>query len=176
MTFDVIVAADEAGGIGKEGKLPWKLPGDTAFFKRVTSETTVPDRRNAVIMGRKTWETIPPRFRPLDGRLNVVLTRQADYSVPDGVVVSTSLAGALESLAKRSDIERAFVIGGGEIYRDAVTMPQCRTIFLTRVEGRHDADARFPELGGEYHLIEESARHEENATGYRFQTWERVAR
>jgi hypothetical protein len=86
-----IVACTRDGGIGKEGTLPWKLPGDMAYFKRVTLDTEdVPGARNAVIMGRKTWESIPNSFRPLPGRLNVVLSRNPkSINLPDGVVVWT---------------------------------------------------------------------------------------
>jgi dihydrofolate reductase/thymidylate synthase len=176
MTFDVVVAADESGGIGKQGNLPWRLPGDTAFFKRITSETQRPDRANAVIMGRKTWETIPPRFRPLEGRVNVVLTRQSDYRVPAGVLVAASLEDALQQLGERDDIDRAFVIGGAEIYRLAIAMPECRRVYLTRVEGRHDADAFFPPLPDDYQLTTESPRQQESSTAYTFQTWEKGVR
>ncbi len=84
-----IVACTQDGGIGKEGKLPWKLSGDMAYFKRVTLDTEdTPDVRNAVIMGRKTWESIPKSFRPLPGRLNVVLSRSpTTLNLPEGVVV-----------------------------------------------------------------------------------------
>ncbi len=68
------MAATRAGGIGKDGKLPWHLPGEMAFFKELTSKTRDASKRNAVVMGRRTWESLPPKFRPLPGRLNVVLS------------------------------------------------------------------------------------------------------
>ena len=89
----IVVACTKEGGIGKGGQLPWKLPGDMAYFKRVTTDTegAPPDVRNAVIMGRKTWESIPQKFRPLPGRLNVVLTRSSasTLGLPEGVMVSS---------------------------------------------------------------------------------------
>jgi dihydrofolate reductase len=80
MRFHVVVAASENGGIGVNGQLPWRLKGDMAFFKALTSGTHGPPGRRAVIMGRKTWESIPPSFRPLAGRTNVVLTRDPGYA------------------------------------------------------------------------------------------------
>ena len=77
MTFQLVVAATRKLGIGKAGSMPWKLPGDMAYFKEITSRTADPGKQNAVIMGRKTWESIPSKFRPLPGRINVVLTRGA---------------------------------------------------------------------------------------------------
>jgi len=168
-----VVAADEAGGIGQNGELPWKLPTDTAFFKRITSECDQPERQNVVIMGRKTWDTIPPRFRPLSNRLNVVVTRQVGYVAKDALVAS-SLPDALAQVNQRNDVATIFVIGGGEIYRLGAEHAACRRVYLTRVEGRFECDAFFPQLGDEFSLVEESARHEENGVGYVFQTWERL--
>ena len=77
LTFQLVVAATRKLGIGKHGSMPWKLPGDMAYFKELTSKTADSSKQNAVIMGRKTWESIPLKFRPLPGRINVVLTRNA---------------------------------------------------------------------------------------------------
>ena len=75
LPVSVIVATSKDWGIGKDGDVPWRLPGDLAHFRKVTLGTVDPERQNAVVMGRRTWESIPPKFRPLKGRVNVVLTR-----------------------------------------------------------------------------------------------------
>jgi dihydrofolate reductase len=173
ITFDIVVAADQGHGIGKQGELPWHLPGDTQFLKRITSETQSPDQRNAVIMGRKTWESIPEKYRPLKGRLNAVITRQKPYEVPDDVICEGSLENALAGIDSEPNIERVFVLGGGQIYALALQRPECRRVYLTRVEGHFDADAHFPQLSDDFELTEESERHEENGIGYHFQTWTR---
>jgi dihydrofolate reductase/thymidylate synthase len=172
--FEVVVAADEAGGIGRGGALPWKLPGDAAFFKQLTRETAALDRRNAVVMGRRTWEAIAPVSRPLGGRLNVVLTRQARYPVPAGVRMAGGLEQALGELCAQAGLERVFVIGGGQIYRHAVPLVGCLRVHLTRVEGRFDCDTFLPSLGSAFRLVEQSDRHEEGGIGYVFQLWERA--
>lgn len=121
-TYQVVVAATLDMGIGKDGKLPWRLPPDLKFFKEITSGTSDHGKRNAVIMGRKTWESIPPQYRPLPGRLNVVLTRSKSFDIAtaENVVMSGSLSSALEMLALPPyclSIEKVFVIGGGQVYR-----------------------------------------------------------
>ena len=171
MDFDIVVAADEKGGIGKGPDLPWKLPGDTKFLKRITTETSARNLRNAVIMGRKTFETIPPRFRPLKGRLNVVVTRNRSYEAPDGVLVVTGIDEALTRIGQDASVERVFVLGGGEIYALALGMGACRRVYLTRVEGDFGCDAFFPSLPAGFELEAESERHEENGIGYVFKTF-----
>ena len=107
---------DLGRGIGCAGQLPWKLSGDMKYFKDLTSEVTASGCKNAVIMGRKTWESIPSKRRPLPDRINVVITRDSGYQLPEGVLAAFSLDEALE-LLQQFKVERCFVIGGGEIYR-----------------------------------------------------------
>eukprot|EP00929_Paragymnodinium_shiwhaense_P021368 TRINITY_DN13953_c0_g1_i1.p1 TRINITY_DN13953_c0_g1~~TRINITY_DN13953_c0_g1_i1.p1 ORF type:complete len:535 (-),score=161.66 TRINITY_DN13953_c0_g1_i1:314-1762(-) len=120
-----------------------------AYFKRVTLATSDASRKNAVIMGRKTWESIPAKFRPLADRVNVVLTKAAaepDYksTFPEGVLVASSVAGAVEQLQKLQEIEEIFVIGGQAAYQEAVGMPECKRLFITRVGKDMECDAFFP--------------------------------
>lgn len=133
-TYQVVVAATRAMGIGKDGKLPWKLPSDLKFFKDVTLTTSDPAKKNAIIMGRKTWESIPLEYRPLSGRLNVVLTRSGSFDIAtaENVLMCGSMVSALEMLASSPyclSIERVFVIGGGEILR-FVQIMMCVYIYI----------------------------------------------
>lgn len=117
-----MVAATRDMGIGKDGKLPWKLPRELKFFKQLTSAVIDPTKRNAVLMGRRTWESIPRHFQPLPGRFNVVLTRSGNVEIESSrdVVSCRSVISALEMLSAPpycSTIENVFVIGGGEILR-----------------------------------------------------------
>ena len=122
-SFQIIVAATKELGIGLNGTLPWKLPADMAFFKELTTATESTKKVNAVIMGRKTWESLPAKFRPLPRRLNVVLTKEYLSSpeyCPDNVQKCSSLDAALDSLSDpgvSSQIEQIFVIGGAQIFR-----------------------------------------------------------
>ena len=139
--FDIVVAADLAWGIGKAGGLPWpKLRGDVQHFKRITS-TASDGRRNAVVMGRKTWESKEVAGRPLPNRLNVVVTRRP-LAAPDGVLVARSLDEALGV----GEVESIFVVGGGELLRDAIERPDLRFVYLTRIAQRFACDVWMPDL------------------------------
>ena len=145
MSFDIVVAADLDWGIGKANALPWPpLKGDMAHFRRITS-ACAPGKRNAIIMGRKTWESGEMNGKPLPKRLNVVITRDRNYVVPAGVVVTASLDESLVA-ANQPDIESTFVIGGAEILRQAFGHPALRYVYLTRVDGRFDTTIRIPDL------------------------------
>ncbi|GMP51199.1 hypothetical protein CsSME_00017529 [Camellia sinensis var. sinensis] len=138
-TYQVVVAATQNMGIGKDGKLPWKLPSDLKYFKDVTLTTSDPVKKNAVIMGRKTWESIPLEHRPLPGRLNVVLTRSGSFDIAtaENAVICGCMGSALELLAASPyclSIEKVFVIGGGQILREALNAPGCDAIHITEID------------------------------------------
>lgn len=166
-TFDVVVATDLERGIGKAGRLPWKLTGDLKHFRELTTGVTSPEYRNAVIMGRKTWESLPAMFRPLPGRVNVVLTRAPEYALPKGVVRAGSLDEALAVL-EGLKVEGCFVIGGGEIYAQAIRHPSCRLLYLTEVKSRFDCDAFFPDYRGSFVEISSSPAQQESGLEYTF--------
>jgi len=126
--FSVVVAAcKHTRGIGAAGKLPWRLSGDMAFFKQLTRSTVDPLKRNACIMGRKTWDSIPEKFRPLADRVNVGISRTLrKEDRPEAVVLASSLDDALRQLsagALGESIEGVFVIGGSSVYADAPAKP-----------------------------------------------------
>lgn len=170
MNFSLIVAADEQLGIGKNGKIPWHLPTDLKFFH----DKTVGHGRNAVIMGRTTWESIPARHRPLKERLNIVLSSRADYPLPTGVLLAKSLDEAL-SKAKAANPEEIFVIGGAKTYEEAIQHPGCLNIYLTEVLATFDADAFFPKIDPtKFKQTHTSNTHEENSVKFRFSTLARL--
>src|SRR3954471_18844422 len=143
MTFDIVVAADLDWGIGKANGLPWpKLKGDLQHFRRVTSACEE-GKLNAILMGRKTWQSAGGARNPLPRRLNVVITR-GELKTPDGVIVASSLDGALRA-ATAPNVENIFVVGGAEIFKDAFVHADLRYIYLTRVEGHFDTEVRIPD-------------------------------
>ncbi|XP_071730005.1 bifunctional dihydrofolate reductase-thymidylate synthase 1-like [Rutidosis leptorrhynchoides] len=150
-TYQVVVAATRAMGIGKNGKLPWSLPSDLKFFKDITMSTLDPAKKNAVVMGRKTWESIPLEHRPLTGRLNVVLTRSGSFDIAtaENVLICGSLVSALELLASSPyclSIEKVFLIGGGEILRESLNGSGCDAIHITEIEADFDCDTFIPAI------------------------------
>ena len=139
--FDIVVAADQDWGIGKDGGLPWpKLRGDLQHFKRITS-TASEGRRNAIVMGRKTWESKEVAGKPLPNRLNVVVSRGA-LEVPAGVVVAPSIDAALST----DGVETIFVVGGAGLIREVIERADLRFVYLTRVEQRFECDVHMPDL------------------------------
>lgn len=132
--MDVIVAVSRNGVIGREGKLPWRLPSDMAHFKELTTG-------QIVIMGRKTYESIPPKFRPLPERTNIVLSRTMTEPPHQEVILAQSLDEALERYSSEPT-KKVFVIGGVEVYKEA--LPKAKKLFLTRIEAEVEGDAFFP--------------------------------
>uniref|UniRef100_A0A453D8Z4 dihydrofolate reductase n=1 Tax=Aegilops tauschii subsp. strangulata TaxID=200361 RepID=A0A453D8Z4_AEGTS len=178
--YQVVVAATREMGIGKDGALPWKLPSDLKFFKDLTMATADPSKKNAVIMGRKTWESIPTKFRPLPGRLNVILTRSdsSDYATVENVVTCGSLDSSLELLASApysSTIEKAFLIGGGQVLRELLNASACEAIHLTDIESTIECDTFIPPIDPlVFHPWYSSSPVVENNIRHSFATFVRV--
>lgn len=171
--FSVIVAVDEKLGIGKEGGLPWHLPGDLKYFKNITTLTSSLDKQNAVVMGRKTWESIPEKYRPLSGRINAVLSRRADLELPGDVLLFHDLSTALNSLQSRGDIDKIFVIGGADVFRAALDHPDCGQMFITRVRGDFSCDRFLPDRFADYRQKSRSQPVKEKGYVYNFEHYVR---
>jgi len=169
--FSIVVAADQANGIGKGGKLPWRLSAEMAHFKRLTTEAPA-GRRNAVIMGRKTFESILPKFRPLSDRFNMVLSRDPSYR-PQGAFVVSSLDEALRELAKLETLGQVFCIGGGELYTAALLHVRCVRVHLTRVHATFDCDTRLADLGADFRKVSSAGPNVEGEVSYTFEVYER---
>lgn len=128
-----VVAMDEAGLIGADNALPWRLPDDMKWFVQQTMG-------KPVIMGRKTYDSIPLKFRPLPGRHNIVVTRNRDY-VADCVTVVHSVEAAL---AAAGNVPEIIIGGGAQLYADCLSL--VNRLYLTRVHGRFSGDTYFPQL------------------------------
>lgn len=152
----LIAAISKNNCIGKDGKIPWNLPED---MKRVRELTT----GKVIIMGRKTWESIPEKFRPLPNRTNAVITSHAQYKIPKGVEVYTTIQQAIDAHPQ----EDIFGFGGAGIYKEMINIAD--TLYLTHVDQEiPECNAFFPEIGPEWKETER-----ENHEGFSFVTYER---
>lgn len=139
MSIHLIYARAANGVIGRDNSMPWHLPEDLAHFKQLTNG-------HPVVMGRKTWDSLPPRFRPLPGRTNIVVTRNADWSA-DGVLRADSLEAAIATARQHG--EQVWVMGGAQIYAQA--LPLADSVEVTIIDQHFDGDAYAPTLGAEWH-------------------------
>lgn len=175
MRFHLIAALDKNRGIGKNGAMPWSLKSELKHFKTLTTQAKE-GKQNVVIMGRKTWESLPQSVKPLPGRLNVVVSRQ-QYLVPPSVHVAHSFQGALQWLnqeKERLGIDRVFVMGGGQLYQEAIGHECVGKLYLTVIQEAWECDTWFPEFKHRFSLLECSQPVEENGVVYRFETWHAV--
>jgi dihydrofolate reductase len=163
-TLALIAAVARNGVIGKDNKLPWPhLPEDMRFFRQTTLGCPV-------IMGRKSWDSLPPRFRPLPGRINIVVTRNADWQ-SEGAIAVPSLQAAL---ARLGDAPKAFVIGGAELY--AAALPLADELILTEIDRDYEGDVHFPAWRREeFREVSRETHHsgEPNHFDYAFVTYQR---
>jgi dihydrofolate reductase len=154
-TFSIIAAMDQLRGIGVDNRLPWHLSEDLKHFARTTKGGTV-------IMGRKTWDSIPYEYRPFKHRLNIVISTNPHLQLPEGVVLAGSLEEALELSHGAT-----FVIGGATLFEQAIHYPNCTQLILTEIENIFDCDAFFPEIPPRF-LVKWASEHmQEDDVEYR---------
>lgn len=159
--LNLIYARARNGVIGKENQLPWHLPEDLAHFKRTTLGCPV-------IMGRKTWDSLPPKFRPLPGRLNIVVTRDPAFSA-EGARVAHSLEAARDLCPPGTD---AWVIGGAQIYAQA--LPLAARVVVTEIDQDFEGDACAPTLGPEWQAASHEAHTSASGLPFAFVTYTRT--
>lgn len=163
MKKSIIVAISDNNVIGKDNALLWRLSADMRFFKEKTTG-------HHIIMGRKTFESLGNRLLP--NRTSVVISRNADYQLPEGGILATSIENAI---AKVKNETEAFFIGGEQIYKSA--LPFVDTLYITRVHHTFDGDAFFPEIDKSQWKIVSSEHHkadEKNEYDYTFETYQRI--
>ncbi|USN58772.1 MAG: dihydrofolate reductase [Candidatus Peribacteria bacterium] len=176
--FSMILAVDDHNGLGRNNDLAWKLKAEMKYFKETTTNTKDLGKLNAVVMGRRTWESIPAKFRPLPNRINCILSRSlnsesTDSQIDDFVLYFQSLDHCLKELQKKDNIEEIFIIGGGQLYNSVLRDPRLKTIYITRVHGDHHCDVFFDGVPDDFTLETESEAQEENGVTFRFQVWKR---
>ena len=158
--MEIVVAMTSNHVIGQNGDMPWHLPADLVHFKELTSG-------HAIIMGRRTWESIG---KPLPNRLNIVVTRQEDYVAEDVTVVHS-----LEDGIIAAGTRRIFLVGGGEMYKEA--LPIASQMHITRIDALIEGDTKFPEIDESIWQCKSRVNRsadEKNQYDLVFETWERA--
>jgi dihydrofolate reductase len=160
MTLSLIAAVARNGAIGKGNQLLWQEPQDLKHLRQTTMGCPV-------VMGRKTWDSLPARFRPLPGRRNIVVTRDAGWRA-EGAEAVTSLDAAL---ALAADAPKVFVIGGGQLY--ALALPRADELVLTEIDADFDGDVFFPPYRENFTEVAREAHRSANGTRFDFVTYKR---
>jgi len=158
-TLILIAAVARNGAIGKDNALLWRLPEDLKFFKRTTLGCPV-------IMGRKTWDSLPPKFRPLPGRLNIVVTRQTDWR-SEGALRAGSIEEAMRLCGDAPD---AWIMGGADIYRQAE--PLASTAVVTEIDADFEGDAFAPKLSPKWREVQRESHTAANGLPFSFVTYQ----
>ncbi|MFP5469977.1 MAG: dihydrofolate reductase [Bacteroidia bacterium] len=153
MNISIIAAISKNNVIGKDNDLMWHFPKDMAFFKATT-------QNHWVIMGRKNYDSIPEKYRPLPNRTNVIVTRQSDFKAPNCIVVN-SIEEALEQ-AKKAQQEEVFIIGGAQIYAETLRKNLATKLYLTHIDKAYDGDAFFPKIDfSQWKMVSEQHHHKD---------------
>lgn len=171
--FSIILATDEKNWIGKKWNLAWNLSSDLKYFKKITTQITDKNKKNAVIMWRKTWESIPKRFRPLPWRTNCVLSRTTSENLEKNILWFTSLKNCLEELKNNKNIENIFIIWWAKLYNDSLINSNLEKIFITKVSWSFDCDVFFDWVPEVFKLESKSETQEEKDIKFSFEIWKR---
>lgn len=183
--MEIVVAFTKKDhGIGLDGTIPWKLSGDMKYFRNLTTKTEDCTKQNACIMGRKTYFSIPEKFRPLPNRFNVIVSRnkklRKENNIPSTVIIVDSLEEAyelcFESLGLSGFIERVFVLGGGEIYQEALRLKFVSKIWATSIEQEFECDTFFPNFEDQFQLCTTTNNEIQKENGMVYQFLEYAAK
>ena len=183
---------DRNRGIGVNGSLPWKIRTDMAFFKSITTTglsgfeeidkhslspldgNGTGGETNAVLMGRKTWESIPDKYRPLPGRFNIILTSKRPLEPSESLRSAPSLHEAL-GILEAEQCNHLYIIGGGAVYREALGHPRCGRLYITEIMSSFDCDTYFPEIPSRYRETASTGMQEEGSLQFRFRILDSVS-
>ena len=181
--LNCIVAVSQNMGIGKDGNLPWPpLRNEFRYFQRMTTVSSVEGKQNLVIMGRKTWFSIPEKNRPLKDRINIVLSRELKEPPKGAHFLAKSLDDALELIEDpelTNKVDMVWIVGGSSVYKEAMNKPGHLRLFVTRIMQEFESDMFFPEIDFEkYKLLPEYPGvpldvQEEKGIKYKFEVYEK---
>ncbi|XP_055387836.1 dihydrofolate reductase-like isoform X2 [Condylostylus longicornis] len=181
MELNIIAAVCKNGGIGLNGALPWNLKNDLLHFRNLTMFTNDPLKKNALIMGRKTYFAIPENKRPLSARINVILSRTINQSkISKDVILCSTMEEAINRFSQedfKNLVENVWVIGGSSVYREAMDSPFCNRLYLTQIKADFECDAFFPPISKKFKIVKDinikTGIQEENGIEYEFVVFEK---
>ncbi|XP_046464116.1 dihydrofolate reductase-like [Daphnia pulex] len=179
MKLNLIVATASNMGIGFQGTIPWRLKKDMALFAKLTKNTNDTNKQNAVVMGRKTWESIPEKNRPLSNRLNIVLSSSQQI---ENTLTCKSLETAMQLLQTPpylDQIENIWIIGGASVYKEAMEHSSCHRIYVTHILKDFECDVFMPAIDpAKFSLVGDSkvpeGTEEENGISFNVKVYEKV--
>ena len=173
MKFNIILAVDEKNWIWKNNDLAWKISADLKYFKEITTKTNDLAKYNAVVMWRKTWDSIPSKYRPLSDRINCILTRKIQNDslwskIDDFVLYFNSFEHCLSELETKDNIENIFVIWWANLYNQVINHPLLEKIYITKVKWDFACDVFFEWIPNDFYPESYTDTETENWIDYSF--------
>lgn len=178
--INMIIAIDDNNWLWKKWDLAWKISSDMKKFKKITSETKDLWKLNAVIMWKKTWDSISSKFRPLPNRINCILSRSIKHEsikskIDDFVLYFNSIDSCLEELLKKTNIENIFVIGWANIYSQFLSQERLDKIYVTKIIWDFWCDVFFDWIPNNFELEDESEQIEEKWIKFKYQVYKKIS-
>lgn len=180
MKFNIILAVDEKNWIWKSWSLAWKIHEDMKYFKDITESTKDLAKLNWVIMWRKTWVSIPSKFRPLPNRINCILSRELKYEdihskIDNFVLHFNDFEHCLKELSEKENIEEIFLIWWADLYNQFINHKELNKIYITKLHWDFDCDVHFDWIPDNFDLVSNSEIKEENWTKFNFEVYKKTA-
>ena len=172
--ISIILAVDDKNWLGKNWGLAWNLSSDMKYFKRITTRTKDKNKQNALIMWRKTWESIPKKFRPLPWRINCILSRKAKKNLNKDILWFNSLNNCIKKLRNNKNIENIFIIGWANLYNNSLKDSNLNKIYITKVKWDFNCDVFFNWIPDNFKLIKKSKKIEENSIKFNFLVYKKI--
>lgn len=173
MSVIMIAAHDGRRGIGRAGQMAWHIPGESRWTAATTRRTARPELRNALVMGRKTYDSIPQQRRPLAGRTSIVISTATEV-MDDGVYLARGLKEAIQRAATLENIGDTYIFGGATIYRQALDQLIADELLISVVPGDYQCDAHLPDIPDDYTLTSSTIAHY-GASAVRHERYQRTS-
>lgn len=179
MKINLILAVDEKNGIWKNWTIPWHIKEDLEYFKKITTQNDDLAKLNALIMWRRTWDSIPSRFRPLSDRINCILTKtihtnDTDSKIDDFVLYFNSLEKCMQELSTKDNLDEIFIIWWASLYNELVNDKSVHKIYITKIKWDFACDTFFDWIPENFELESTSEDKKEWDYSFKFEVYKRV--